>query len=285
MQMKKIKLEIHQNHRKLSINSLPNDVLIEIFQYFDENSLRSALNVCQSWSEIIKSSLSLSKDLTIKVQESVKNDKNLSIHIPIDGLKYRKLHVKGPIINNSNYFELTDLLHKYGHNFQHLILEDFTCDKKLFEKCQNVSKLRVLSNCNEEFVSSFENLTELILNIGSLSTINNFKQQTVQLKTFKLKLKQTTDLNEKECQILYNFVLSQNKFLKELSIAGVPIDSQFIKEIFTFEKLTKIELEIDKVEANQSIIKDQHWRTLKFKNPNLSYKSFILNAASSFSSK
>ena len=98
-------------------------------------------------------------------------------------------------------------------------------------------------------------------------------------------MKNSTDFNEIDHKNFYNFVLTQKNFLKELSIVGVSMDSQFIKEILSFEMLSKIEFEIDVIEVNQSIMKSQHWRILRVKNPKLTHKKFILNATKNFPSK
>jgi len=60
-----------------------------------------------------------------------------------------------------------------------LVLEDFTCNEKVIEKFQNVSKLTIIDKFDRNVISSFKNLTHLDLRINSFDELSDLKHEKV----------------------------------------------------------------------------------------------------------
>ncbi|XP_070505828.1 uncharacterized protein [Chironomus tepperi] len=256
----------------MSIHLVPEFIMHQIFEYLDEKSLSSAFNVCKSWSQMMESSPFLVKSLAIKIERCKKYGQ--IIHIPIEGFRYKKMHYKGRIYTDSQQMKVHQ---KYREGIQHLVLENFTCDRQLFEDFENITKLEIYGDCDAKLISQilkFEKLTDLELRINSVDAIKILRNEKFQLSTIKVKITESPDRPQ---SYLYSCILDRKKILKELSFTNFPIPSKCVRLIFKMKKLTKVKLEIDTVEDNQTIIMSHYWRILKFVNPGRSYRNFILN--------
>ncbi|KAL7012307.1 hypothetical protein ACKWTF_014756 [Chironomus riparius] len=258
------------------MDQIPDHVLIEIFNYFGCSSLKTLMNVCVRWSNLIKTSRKVTKKFNLTLTNSANGVIKIDDPLP-DGSHSDLVIISKDSQNKSNpdfMKVLSENVENHKNSLQKLNLRGCyyvhaeVIEQKLSLFCDFIKEDEI-TDC---MVSNNENLKELKWrNLRSLRIDKSCADfmlffQNSQLQKLELSsAKNTLDTNSK----LATFWKNQTK-LKEFKITKTEIPLDILLDVLGHHNLSRLELDIKMISLNSDLIielaKDSHWKKLSFLN-------------------
>ncbi|CAG9811723.1 unnamed protein product [Chironomus riparius] len=216
-----------------TIYNLPDDILIDIFSYFNHQNILNAIEVCQRWANIIKSTNSLKCRFksTILLRKS---SYLINRFYPAELNDNITLDMTAPCENIHQ--EITDLLERSSKFIKVLTLKTFFMKNvfKVLKMTPNLEKL-VLINLRRDKTEEMLELTKLkhlelinalkigqfITTVSSIKTLKIMGILSISCKKKRLDIRYEEDLEKDGFSAAISTFLGRCVNLKELSISNV----------------------------------------------------------------